>query len=394
MHVLTILHNLFASCRSSFDLRTLKTLFCTVDALIKCRKLSIASLGRSLKRDCYVKHKIKTVDRLFGNKKLHINLTLFYKAMLKTIIGSNVNPIIIIDWSGLTPCGGYHFIRAAVPLGGRALPILEIPYELKDYTKAKVHMIFLKHLRNILPRDCKPIILTDAGFRNPWFKLVLSFGWDYIGRIRQNTTCRKLNNTDWVHVKELYKTANLRAKNLGRFYLAKGNSLETNLYVIKEKHKNRIKKNLAGKKIQCSSSLKHEKRESEPLLLASSLSSDKISSKQIVNIYQKRMQIEEGFRDLKNERSGFSLRQNRSMSLGRLSVALLIGAIAMLILWVLGIAAKNRKLHVHFQANTIKNKNVLSIFMIGWQVLEEGKTMFNYHEIKQSLIVLQDAQYA
>lgn len=394
MHVLPILHKLFTSCRSSFDLRTLKTLFCTVDALIKCRKLSIASLGRSLKRDCYVKHKIKTVDRLFGNKKLHINSTVFYKAMLNTIIGHNVNPIVIIDWSGLTPCGGYHFIRAAVPIGGRALPILEIPYELKDYTKPKVHMLFLKLLKEILPNDCKPIILTDAGFRNPWFKLVLSFGWDYIGRIRQNTTCRKLNNIDWIHVKELYKSANLKAKHLGLFHLAKCNSLETNLYVIKEKHKNRIKKNLAGKKIRCSSSLKHEKREAEPLLLASSLSHDKISSKQIVKIYQKRMQIEEGFRDLKNQRSGFSLRQNRSMSLGRLSVALLIGAIAMLILWVLGIATKKRKLHFHFQANSIKNQNVLSIFMIGWQVLEEGKILFTQNQINQALSLLQEAQYA
>lgn len=394
MHVLPILHKLFASCRSSFDVRTLKTLFCTVEALIKCRKLSIASLGRSLERDCYVKHKIKTVDRLFGNAKLHRNLTVFYKAMLNTIVGPNKNPIVIIDWSGLTPCGGYHFIRAAVPLGGRALPILEIPYQLKDYTKPNVHKKFLELLQEILPRDCKPIILTDAGFRNPWFKLVLSFGWDYIGRIRQNTTCHKIDNNRWIHVKELYKNASIKAKYLGQFFLAKTNSLDAHLFILKEKHKNRIKKNLAGKKIRCSSSLKHQKRESEPLLLASSLSNDKFSSSQIVSMYQKRMQIEESFRDLKNERAGFSLRQNRSMSLGRLSVALLIGAIAMLILWILGIAAKKQKLHYRFQANTVRNQNVLSIFMIGWQVLEEGKAMFKYHEIKQSLILLQEAQYA
>jgi hypothetical protein len=394
MHVLSILHNLFASCRSSFDLRVLKTLYATVEALTRCRKLTIAGLGRSLNRNCYVKHKIKAVDRLFGNAKLQMNLFGFYKVISNNIIGANKNPIIIIDWSGLTPCGNYHFIRAAIPLGGRALPILEIPFHLNQYTKPKSHKNFLKYLREMLPKDCKPIILTDAGFRNPWFKLVLSFGWDYIGRIRQNTHCCKSKEKNWIPVKTLYKNASRKAKYLGTFSLAKENPLDTHLYILKGQKKHRVKMNLAGKRIQCSSSLKHEKRESEPLLVATSLDVKRLNSYQVIKIYQKRMQIEEGFRDLKNERAGFSLRQNRSFSIGRLSVALLIGAIAMLVLWILGIAAKKQNLHYHYQANTTRHQNVLSLFMIGWQVLEEGKILFEQQEIRQALGLLQEAQYA
>lgn len=394
MHVLPILHKLFATCRSSFDLRVLKTLYATVEALTRCRKLTIAGLGRSLNRDCYVKHKIKAVDRLFGYAKLQLNLINFYKVILSNIIGSNRNPIIIIDWSGLTPCGNYHFIRAAVPLGGRALPILEMPFHLNQYTKPKSHKNFLKSLREMLPKDCKPILVTDAGFRNTWFKLVLSFGWDYMGRIRQNTQCRHIQNDNWTPIKSLYQKATKKTKYLGHYSLAKGNPIDTHLYIFKGQKKHRVKMNLAGKKIRCSSSLKHEKRESEPLLVATSLSDKYLNSNQIINIYQKRMQIEESFRDLKNERTGFSLRQNRSMSLGRLSVALLIGAIAMLVLWILGIAAKKRNLHYHYQANTIRHQNVLSLFTIGWQVLEEGKILFAQQEIKQALSLLKEAQYA
>jgi hypothetical protein len=386
MHVLTILHNLFAVCRSSFDLRVLKTLFSTVEALTSCRKLSITGLARSLNRDCYIKHKIKAVDRLFGNIKLQDNIFDLYKVILNKIVSSNKNPIIIIDWSGLTPCGNYHFIRAAVPLGGRALPILEVPYHLKDYASQKTHKMFLTYLREMLPKNCKPIILTDAGFRNPWFKLVLSFGWDYIGRTASSIHCRPIQGNEWFPLKSLYEIA--------KYTLAKGNPLDTNLVIFKGKPKNRFKKNLVGKKVRCSSSLKHAKRESEPLLVATSLCINQFNSKQIIELYQTRMQIEEGFRDLKNERAGFSLRQNRSMSVGRLSVALVIGAIAMLVLWILGIAAKNRKIHYHYQANTIRHRNVLSLFMIGWQVLEEGRILFAQQEIKQALSQLQEAQYA
>ncbi len=73
------------------------------------------------------------------------------------------------------------------------------------YTKPKSHKNFLKSLREMLPKDCKPILVTDAGFRNPWFMLVLSFGWDYMGRIRQNTQCRHVQDKDWTPIKSLYK---------------------------------------------------------------------------------------------------------------------------------------------------------------------------------------------
>ncbi len=394
MHVIAILHNLFSVCRSSLDKRILRTLYSTIDALSRCRKLTIVGLDRSLHRNCHVKHKIKAVDRLFGNAKLQKKSLCFYRVILLLLIGSNQRPMIIIDWSGLTPCGNYHFIRAAVPVGGRALPILEISVPLKNYTSPKVHKLFLKKLKEMLPQNCKPIIITDSGFRNPWFKLVLSFGWDYIGRIRQNTTCRKIDENEWVPIKSLYLLARKKATYLGQFILSKGNKLDTHFILYKEEKKNRVKKNLAGKKVRCSSSLKHEKRESEPLLIVTSLSMEESSPIKIIKLYQKRMQIEEGFRDLKNERIGFSLRQNRSMSVGRLSVALLIGAITMFILWVLGIATKNRNLHYHFQANTTRHRSVLSHFMIGWQVLEEGKISFTFKEIKHALNLLQEAQYA
>lgn len=95
-----------------------------------------------------------------------------------------------------------------------------------------------------------------------------------------------------------------------------------------------------GKKIQCSVSLKHAKRGNEPWLIVSSISSSDLSAHEIILIYKKRMQIEEAFRDLKNTRNGLGLRHCRSTKPERLSVALLISSLAMLVLRLLGLKAK------------------------------------------------------
>jgi hypothetical protein len=54
----------------------------------------------------------------------------------------------------------------------------------------------------------------------------------------------------------------------------------------------------------------------EPWLLASSLTEEKgYSGQWIVNLYKLRMQIEEGFRDLKSARDGFGM-ENALVRLG------------------------------------------------------------------------------
>jgi hypothetical protein len=155
--------------------------------------------------------------------------------------------------------------------------------------------------------------------------------------------------------------------------------------MIKKPKKYRIKKNLAGKKVQSKASKKHEKAANEPWLLVSSLSSEEIKTIEVIRIYEKRMQIEESLRDLKNTQNGLGLRYCRSFTAARLNVALLIAALAMLILWIFGIAAKNNHLHYSFQTNAEKRKTVLSHFMIGWQVLRRKENTFIKNELQKAL---------
>jgi len=99
------------------------------------------------------------------------------------------------------------------------------------------------------------------------------------------------------------------------------------------------------------------------------------------------MHIEETFRDLKNQRWGYGLAHSRSRSAKRLEVLLLISALAMLTTWLVGMAAKHKSWQRHFQANTEKKRNVLSLFFLGRRVLHNTRLKLSrddlYHAFHQ-----------
>ncbi len=84
------------------------------------------------------------------------------------------------------------------------------------------------------------------------------------------------------------------------------------------------------------------------------------------------MQIEQNFRDVKNQRWGFGLRDSKTENIKRLEILLLIAFIATMILWLIAIAAEAKQLHYGFQDNTKRNSRTLSLFSLGWQILKHG----------------------
>ena len=111
----------------------------------------------------------------------------------------------------------------------------------------------------------------------------------------------------------------------------------------------------------------------EPWLLATSLSPKQWTARRIVRVYEKRMQIEETFRDLKGHRWGYGLQYARSRSTQRLETLLLITTLATIATCVAGIAVKAKGWAHHFQANTVKHRAVLSVFFLGRRVLKSTR---------------------
>ncbi len=295
------------------------------------------------------------------------NHTIFYEVIAKTLINTHKQPIILVDWSHLSPCGNYQFLSASIPLKGRSLPILEIAYSIEHVAKLKTHNVFLEILKSIVPTTCKPIIVTDAGFKNPWFKKVQSLGWDFLGRTASNI--QYLKNETWERIDKLYQGAHKKAEFLYSTELAKKNPMYCHIYRYKEIHKGRISKTLVGTKRKNAQNKAYAKRAKTPWVLVSSLAPDKHKASEIIKTYKKRMQIEESFRDLKDGYHGLGLNYCGTRNADKLSVALLIGSIARLLLWLMGLAIKKQRLHRSYQANTVKKENVLSNFYLSKQYI-------------------------
>lgn len=137
MHAKLLLHNGLDKACLSVDKRISRRLFSVAETLMHCKGLSIFSLGRHLPHAAKVEHNIKSIDRLFGNKNLQSKKAVFYEGMTKLLLKNNHRPLIIIDWSGLTRCGKYHFLRASLATHGRALTLCECAYPMVDYMNQK-----------------------------------------------------------------------------------------------------------------------------------------------------------------------------------------------------------------------------------------------------------------
>jgi hypothetical protein len=296
-------------------------------------------------------------------------------------VGSSQTPVIVVDWTELSWDGSYQLLRAAVPVDGRAMSIYEEVHPVSQLNNAGVHLRFLKQLKKLMGDSCCPILVTDAGFKTPWFRSVEKMGWNWVGRVRNRTMFQWSEQEPWMRCKSLYDKACGHSRHLGRVNLTRTNPLPCHFYLFKSKKRGRVKQTVNGNRCRSTHSKKNAARQNEPWLLASSLD---IPAKKLIQLYRKRMQIEENFRDMKNTRWGFCLRETRTKNAHRLSILVLIGTLAHLAVWLVGRAGQRHYLHFKFQANTVRAHKVLSTFYLGSQIIINGKFPITTDDIKHS----------
>jgi hypothetical protein len=348
--------------------KRLEVLLTAAETLVKCCRLSVVGLGRGLINGVKTKYNINRMDRLISNEHLYTESLDIQRATASLILGSTVRPVIVVDWSSATVAERYQLLRAGVPVGGRTLTIYEEVHVLKKYNNPKVHKRFLKNLSKVLPESSRPIVVTDAGFGIPWFKQVVELGWDYVGRIINKSYYTK-DGKQWNSIPELLAYKSSVIKRLGKVFLAKKQRFSCYLQAYKALRKGRIRKNSYGEKASRSVSKKSAKSGRQAWVLAHSLGGSQSIAQRVIKIYKMRMQIEESFRDIKNPQFGFGLRYSRSLGIKRLTNLFLIGLLGTLMAWLLGLCAKSRQLQYALQTNSIKQRNVLSVFFIGCQII-------------------------
>ena len=283
------------------------------------------------------------MDRLIGNRLLGAQRKAFYRVIVWRLLAGCRQPIILVDWSDFSVDRQQQLLRASLAVGHRAITLFEELHPYRKLGNRQVQHRFLNQLRTMVPTHCTPIIIADAGFRVPFHRHVETLGWHWLGRIRNRDFVQWSGApSDWISAKSLHGIASIRAHDLGDALWVRNHPLAGRLVLIMQNLRGRKHRSLAGPARRGHQSRKHAVRAREPWLLIASHSLQDLSAKQLVRLYQTRMQIEEGFRDTKSVAYGLGIANGRHTTLARAANLLLIAALASFLLWVIGCLAEAR----------------------------------------------------
>lgn len=369
MQTLRFLHKILAASAPVVHALRLEAVLAAVQALTKGQRLGLTALGRHLPGDTAPKHAIKRIDRLLGNPHLQQERPLFYWQVTRLLVGNTPHPRLLVDWSPIDDRGHYFVLRAALPFAGRSFPIYEKVHH-KDACPVCQHHL-LEVLAELLPEGAQPILVTDAGFKGPWFREVEQRGWYYVGRLRRPTHLR-LSGEEWAPVADLFAGARRTPAALGEAELVKKSPLSTRVYRVRHAAKGRRHLTKQGKPSRAKRSRKAAKGHREPWVLVSNLPPSVTSAKKVVAIYRQRMQIEEGFRDVKSPLFGLGFGMHQTRSARRIEILLLIAMLASLVLVAIGLKTQQEGRAQQFQSNSLQARSVLSVWRLGREAVRSS----------------------
>lgn len=330
MHARSVLQKLLTRVLSKLDHRNACNLLTSVEACIVGRRLVLMDLARHWPGAMRVAAPLKRIDRLLSNPAVQAHRTAFYGAAAAVLI-STQEPIVVVDWSELKSDGRWHLLRAGLAVRGRTLTVYEEVHPQRSLGARRVQVAFLNRLCALLPADSRPIIVTDAGFKVPWFRAVEALGWHWLGRVRGQVMMCPCDPAfaPFQRVQSYYGQAQDQARSLGRFLLAQSQALACNVVLIRQPRRGRKQRN---RRTPTPASGGHPQKmarsAAEPWLLACSESLGNRCAAQIVRYYALRMQIECSFRDLKSHRYGCAFEDTLTRTAERLQMLLMIHMLA------------------------------------------------------------------
>jgi hypothetical protein len=374
MHATQVLQKILSPVIAQLDARNARNLFFAVEALLVGRRLTLTELARHFPGAERIHAPLKRFDRLLGNGAVQARRTACYQAALLWLLRMP-RPVLIVDWSEVKSDGRWHLLRAAAVARGRTLTVYEEVHPTAKLASPKVEAAFLGRLQALLPTGARPVLVTDAGFRVPWFRTVEALGWHFVGRVRHRAHVRFLDSAHengWIAAKALYPRATARAAALGEVELTETQRLVCRLTLVRRRRRGRRDLTRDGRRARNAYSRKIAQREREPWLLAASASLGPLPGTEIVALYARRMQIEQSFRDLKSHRYGAAFEDTLTRDPRRLEMLLLIHMLATLAAWLEGLAVVTASLIAHPVLATRRVRH--SAVWLGWESLRRHGT--------------------
>lgn len=334
------------------------------------QRLSIAAIGRHLKSEAQLKHRIKKVDRLLGNKHLYGELAEVYSGLsqyvFKYIAQDKVAPV-VVDLCYLKDDHDIQMLSAEVATQGRTLPLYREVFE-KGALKGR-EKEFISQLWRCVPEGREVLIIMDAGFGEEWFSAIESKNWYWLVRARGGKYLKLSKEGEWREASELFNEIGPRAKCYEEAYITKSRPRACRVVTKRDSVVSQRKKPAKLPRNYHSANGNYQRLAKEPWVLATNIPR-KYNTTQILNAYKKRMQIEESFRDIKSPRYGLGSRSIETRCLYRWGIFMLLAAIAQITLWIIGVIGHSQGYQKVFQSNTVKDKKVFSYFYLGQLIVE------------------------
>jgi hypothetical protein len=322
-------------CTASLRLSQAKTLAILVASAMRVERISLANIGRAMSGT--VKHQIKRCWRFCANDRVETADAM--AGVLKRVLKKRKNKLLVsFDWTDIK---SFQTLMASAVFKGRSIPIAWASCNKHVYEGHRSRNAFeeslLLVLRSMIPPQVKVILLADRGFgRTELARFCQTHGFSYVIRIQPNVQVQSASYQGKLLDYPVHKGI---CKLLSSVAYRSYHSVCQNIVI-------RWVRNLPAKRDEC-------------WFLMTDLQA---GPAQISQLYGQRMTIEELFRDHKNKRNGWSLRDTRITRPERLDRMLLILAIAYLLLCGVGLVALKTATPGDWSAST---RNECSVFTIG-----------------------------
>ena len=143
----------------------------------------------------------------YAHKAVQRESWLYYGAIISELIpkDGDERPLILVDWTDINKL--WTSLAAPVVTEGRGIVICAETHPVKKNNNARIETGFLKRLKRLLPENCRPIVISDAGFRGPWNRKILDAEWDFVGRLRGTVQLQECSGetggVGWQSVKKM-----------------------------------------------------------------------------------------------------------------------------------------------------------------------------------------------
>ncbi len=351
------------SVTNSLRLSQSKTLAALVSSALVVGRISLANLGRRLSASTSVKHRIKRVWRFTSNRRVEVGTAMegVVAQLLRRLSRRRKNgcsrPLMInLDWTDIR---GFKTLMAAADIRGRSIPLLWASYPKWRFFKSQNNLEegLLRRLKTMLPEGTRVILLADRGFgRTELARLCQQLGFSYLIRIHPGVEVRSPRYTG----------------NLLDYPVKKG--IAHLLRDVQYRQQDPVRQNVV---IHWKKGLPKKRDECWFLMTDLDHPAAKLSE-----LYGQRMTIEELFRDGKNRRNGWSLRDIQLKTADRIDRLLLILALTYILLCGLGCAARRCCDPSTWCSNT--RHDTCSVFTIGRLLVHES--CVSIHDAIKALI--------